>query len=199
MIFSVFQKNRVLGYSWSTLLWHRCYYPHQSRDALSPVCGIFHYWLFVFFIKKSKKTRKKKKKIWNTLLHVRHQVWHLFGSLWVRGVHWHHLGPHFTPGCPLAPLNLLKVPTDIPWFYKPKKTTKALLGGRSVDRVQKHHLWWNNFYHPFSCSIWSNLSDFFLNFLLTIFSAPGIFLIVRDPLMVKNLKIFPNVVFDGSN
>ena len=32
---------RVLGYSWSTLLWHLCYYPHRSRDALSPVCGIF--------------------------------------------------------------------------------------------------------------------------------------------------------------
>ena len=26
---------------WSTLLWHRCYYPHWSRDALPPVCGIF--------------------------------------------------------------------------------------------------------------------------------------------------------------
>ena len=26
---------------WSTLLWHRCYYPHRSRDVLSPVCGIF--------------------------------------------------------------------------------------------------------------------------------------------------------------
>ena len=26
---------------WSTLLWHRCYYPHRSRDALYPVCGIF--------------------------------------------------------------------------------------------------------------------------------------------------------------
>ena len=26
---------------WSDLLWHRCYYPHRSRDALSPVCGIF--------------------------------------------------------------------------------------------------------------------------------------------------------------
>ena len=26
---------------WSTLLWHWCYYPHRSRDALSPVCGIF--------------------------------------------------------------------------------------------------------------------------------------------------------------
>ena len=21
--------------------WYRCYYPHQSRDSLSPVCGIF--------------------------------------------------------------------------------------------------------------------------------------------------------------
>ena len=33
---------RVLGYSWSTLPWHRCYYPHRSRDALSPVCEIFY-------------------------------------------------------------------------------------------------------------------------------------------------------------
>ena len=32
----------VSGYSWSTLLWNRCYYPHRSRDALSPVCGIFY-------------------------------------------------------------------------------------------------------------------------------------------------------------
>ena len=40
--FFVFQENRVLGYSWSTLPWHRCYYLHRSRDALlSPVCGIF--------------------------------------------------------------------------------------------------------------------------------------------------------------
>ena len=47
VIFFVFQKNRVFGYSWSTLLWHRCYYPHWSRDALSPVCGIlFYYYLF---------------------------------------------------------------------------------------------------------------------------------------------------------
>ena len=42
MNFSVFQKNWVFGYSWSTLLWYRCYYPHRSRDALSPVCGIFY-------------------------------------------------------------------------------------------------------------------------------------------------------------
>ena len=33
--------------------------------------------------------------------------------LWVRGVHWHPLRPHLTPGCPLTPLNLLKVPTKI--------------------------------------------------------------------------------------
>ena len=42
MIFSVFQKNWVFGYSWSTLLWYRCYYPRWLRDALSPVCGIFN-------------------------------------------------------------------------------------------------------------------------------------------------------------
>ena len=43
MIFSVFQKIWVFGYSWSTLLWYRCYYPHRSRVALSPVCGIFFF------------------------------------------------------------------------------------------------------------------------------------------------------------
>ena len=42
MIFSVFQEIRVLGYSGSTLLWYRCYSPHRSRDALSPVYGIFY-------------------------------------------------------------------------------------------------------------------------------------------------------------
>ena len=40
MIFSVFQKNPVLWYSWSTLLWHQCYY--RLRDSVSPVCGFFH-------------------------------------------------------------------------------------------------------------------------------------------------------------
>ena len=39
MIFSFFQI--FLVFRFSTLLWYRCYYPHQSRDALSPVCGIF--------------------------------------------------------------------------------------------------------------------------------------------------------------
>ena len=43
MIFSFFQKNWVLGYTWSTLLWYRCYYLHRSRDSLSPVCGIFQF------------------------------------------------------------------------------------------------------------------------------------------------------------
>ena len=50
--FSVFQKIWVFGYSWSTLLCYWCYYPHQSRDALSPVCGIFiylfRYHLYIF-------------------------------------------------------------------------------------------------------------------------------------------------------
>ena len=39
-----FSKYLGFGYSWSTLLWYRCYYPHRSRDALSPVCGIF-FWI----------------------------------------------------------------------------------------------------------------------------------------------------------
>ena len=41
MIFSVFHFFLVFVVSWSTLLWYWCYYPHQSRDALSAICGIF--------------------------------------------------------------------------------------------------------------------------------------------------------------
>ena len=33
----------VFVYSWSSLLWYRCYYPHWSRDSMSPVCKIFFY------------------------------------------------------------------------------------------------------------------------------------------------------------
>ena len=56
MIFSGFQNIWVFGYSWSSLLWYRCYYPHRSRDALSPVCGNFivgtaHFSACVRFIK----------------------------------------------------------------------------------------------------------------------------------------------------
>ena len=40
---------------WFTLLWHRCYYPHRSRDALSPVCGIF------FMVRKGVMSRSKAK------------------------------------------------------------------------------------------------------------------------------------------
>ena len=35
------KKTWVFGYSWSILPWYWCYYPHRSRGALSPVCGIF--------------------------------------------------------------------------------------------------------------------------------------------------------------
>ena len=52
VIFSVFQKNWVLGHSWSTLLWYRCYYLHRLRDALSPVCGILKasaHWADAFY------------------------------------------------------------------------------------------------------------------------------------------------------
>ena len=46
-LFSQFLIFFVFVYSWSTLLWHRCYYPHWSRDSMSPVCGIF----LVLFVK----------------------------------------------------------------------------------------------------------------------------------------------------
>ena len=82
--------------------------------------GILNLHFFINFLKKIFKCQQKTRKIiWNTLLHPRHQVWHQFEvwhpfwSLWVRGVHWRPVGPHLTPGCPLAPLNLLKVPTEI--------------------------------------------------------------------------------------
>ena len=48
MIFSIKQKW-VFMYSWSTILWYRCYYPHRSRDAFSPVCGNFVLCLFFYF------------------------------------------------------------------------------------------------------------------------------------------------------
>ena len=37
--------DKTLNSKFDTLLWHRCYYRHRSRDALSPICGIF----FIFF------------------------------------------------------------------------------------------------------------------------------------------------------
>ena len=45
-----FSKKLGFGFSWSTLLWYRCYYPHRSRDALSPVCGIFCFKTFFSFM-----------------------------------------------------------------------------------------------------------------------------------------------------
>ena len=44
--FSFFKEKWLFGYSWSTLLWYRCYYPHQSRGALFPVCGILFFFFF---------------------------------------------------------------------------------------------------------------------------------------------------------
>ena len=39
--FFCLKKKKVFWYSWSTLPWYLCYYPHRSRDALSLICGIF--------------------------------------------------------------------------------------------------------------------------------------------------------------
>ena len=44
---------------WSTLLWHRCYYPHRSRDALSPVCWIFFVYIYIFLIRIVEEQKKK--------------------------------------------------------------------------------------------------------------------------------------------
>ena len=45
----------------------------------------------------------------------------------------------------------------------------------TIECPRKHHLWCWNFYQPFSCSIWSNLSYFLLGILSTIFSTAGNF------------------------
>ena len=39
------QKKFVFSANFALLagfFWYRCYYQHRSRDALSPVCGIFY-------------------------------------------------------------------------------------------------------------------------------------------------------------
>ena len=35
----------------SRFVWYRCYYPHRSRDPLSPVYGIFFYFIFFIYLK----------------------------------------------------------------------------------------------------------------------------------------------------
>ena len=93
--------------------------PSESlENCTTSDAGIFNAHFLFLFKNENKKLKKIEKNIffWKTLLHVRHQVWHQFGGLWIRGVHWRPLGPHLTPGCPLIPLNLLKVPTEITWF-----------------------------------------------------------------------------------
>ena len=52
MIFSVLNFFWNFGYSCSTLLWYRCYSPHWSRDALSPISWIFFYLFTLFFTQK---------------------------------------------------------------------------------------------------------------------------------------------------
>ena len=41
--------------------------------------------------------------------------------------------------------------------------------GCILECPRKHHLECKNFYHPFSCSIWSNLSDFFFEKIFNLF------------------------------
>ena len=92
--------------------------PSESlENCTTSDAGIFNAHFSLLFKNQNEKWKKQEKIkfFWKTLLHVRHQVWHQFGGLWVRGVHWRPLGPHLTPGCPLTPLNLLKVPTSITW------------------------------------------------------------------------------------
>ena len=70
--------------------------------------------------------------------------------------------------------------------------------GLTLECLWKQHLWWNNFYHTFSCSVFHPDKKIPLNY-FSHFSTPDNFLTVRDPLIVKNSKIFPHFVFDSLN
>ena len=83
---------------------------------------------------------------------VRHKVQHQFGSLWVRGVHCRPLEPDLIPGCPPAPLNLLRVPTEItrrsydsltPWNASlgPPPHPKVYISPSTIARVTED--WWS--------------------------------------------------------
>ena len=115
------KHKRVFFQKWTKKIWHlkkQKNHLNLWRIAQLLMRG-FLMRIFRYCLKIKMKNEKKQEKIfffWKTLLHVKHQVWHQFGGLWVRGVHWRPLGPHLTPGCPLTPLNLLKVPTEITWF-----------------------------------------------------------------------------------
>ena len=50
IIFFCFYLFFGFVYSWSTLLWYRCYYPHRSRDSVSPVYGIFSKLIFSLYL-----------------------------------------------------------------------------------------------------------------------------------------------------
>ena len=95
---------------------------HWSRDALSPVCGIFHY-----CFKKNEKNKKKKKK---NLKHPTTRKASSLTPIWKplgqgNSLHWHPLKPPLTHGCPLTPLNLLKVPTKTLGFRNVSKASSV--------------------------------------------------------------------------
>ena len=96
---------------WSTLLWHRCYYPHRSRDALSPVCGIFVNniipWIKLDWVAtlmtdpppissttlSKKRKRKRKWHMIHDMWHVTRDTWHMTHDMWhVTRDMWHVWG-----------------------------------------------------------------------------------------------------------
>ena len=50
--------------------WYWCYYPHQSRDALPPVCGIFL--LYMPYWTKTKQERVLNRN--NNIIHDKHDI-----------------------------------------------------------------------------------------------------------------------------
>ena len=80
----------------------------------------FHYCLFF----KCKKTRKKLKNLIHPITCKDPSVTQ-FGSIWVRGVHCHPLGPHLTPGCPLTPITSLRCPLKSPDFRNVSKASSV--------------------------------------------------------------------------
>ena len=43
MFLSFLGFDDIFRFSKKSCFWYRCYYPHRSRESLSPVCGIFNF------------------------------------------------------------------------------------------------------------------------------------------------------------
>ena len=90
------------------LFWYRCYYPHWSRDSVSPICGIFHLNKFIFQTKRPPCKQSWKHLIYSLRLstHTQKSQRTLFRFL----NDYTSLGPVFYPVGALSPQSPQSVP-----------------------------------------------------------------------------------------